>query len=235
MHIVVTGASRGIGFELVKAFAKDNHIIAAIARNPKKLEILQKECLKENPHAQVYPFTFDVGTIDERGPELIQKLVETLPTVDILVNNAANLINKPFESLQPHDFLETFSINFFGVVSLIQLLLPYMGKEKGHIVNISSMGGVQGSSKFPGLTAYSCSKSALNCLTEMLAVELKARNIRVNCLALGAVQTEMLAEAFPDYKADMTAARMAAFIAHFALTGHHYFNGKIIPVSFSTP
>jgi NAD(P)-dependent dehydrogenase (short-subunit alcohol dehydrogenase family) len=97
------------------------------------------------------------------------------------------------------------------------------------------MGGVQGSSKFPGLSAYSSSKSALSGLTECLAEELKTKNIAVNCLALGAVQTEMLAKAFPGYKAPVTPSQMAEFICDFALKGQHFFNGKIIPVSSSTP
>ena len=97
------------------------------------------------------------------------------------------------------------------------------------------MGGFQGSTKFAGLSAYSSSKSALSGLTECLAEELKDRNIAVNCLALGAVQTEMLGKAFPGYKAPLSAAKMAEFICEFALTGQLFFNGKIIPVSSTTP
>jgi NAD(P)-dependent dehydrogenase (short-subunit alcohol dehydrogenase family) len=97
------------------------------------------------------------------------------------------------------------------------------------------MGGFQGSAKFKGLSAYSSSKSALAGLTECLAEELKEKNIAVNCLAIGAVQTEMLNKAFPGYQAPLKANEMAAFISEFAVNGHKYFNGKIIPVSSSTP
>jgi 3-oxoacyl-[acyl-carrier protein] reductase len=97
------------------------------------------------------------------------------------------------------------------------------------------MGGIQGSSKFPGLAAYSSSKGALITLTEMLAEEYKESNISFNALALGAVQTEMLAEAFPGYQASTTAREMARFIADFALNGHQFFNGKVLPVAHSTP
>jgi NAD(P)-dependent dehydrogenase (short-subunit alcohol dehydrogenase family) len=107
--------------------------------------------------------------------------------------------------------------------------------EKTHIVNISSIGGFQGSVKFPGLSAYSSSKAALVCLTECLAEEFKDKNIAFNCLALGAVQTDMLNEAFPGYKAPVSASSMASFVTDFVLKAHHFMNGKIIPVSLSTP
>jgi NAD(P)-dependent dehydrogenase (short-subunit alcohol dehydrogenase family) len=104
-----------------------------------------------------------------------------------------------------------------------------------HIVNISSMGGFQGSAKYKGLSYYSASKAALACLTECLATEFTEFGISVNCLALGAVQTEMLDEAFPGYKAPVDAKQMAEFISGFALTGHKFFNGKILPVALGNP
>jgi NAD(P)-dependent dehydrogenase (short-subunit alcohol dehydrogenase family) len=108
--------------------------------------------------------------------------------------------------------------------------------DKGsHIVNIASMGGFQGSSKYPGLSCYSASKAALACLTECLAGEFTESGIKVNCLALGSVQTEMLEEAFPGYKAPVDAQEMAEFIADFALKGHKFFNGKILPVAVNNP
>ncbi len=97
------------------------------------------------------------------------------------------------------------------------------------------MGGVQGSEKFQGLSLYSASKAALAVFTECLAEELKTHNVKANALALGAVQTEMLSHAFPTYKAPLQASEMADYIADFALNGHQYYNGKILPVSLSTP
>ncbi|HTX88115.1 MAG TPA: SDR family oxidoreductase, partial [Bacteroidales bacterium] len=96
-------------------------------------------------------------------------------------------------------------------------------------------GGVQGSKKFSGLSAYSASKGALAVLTEVLAEELAEREIRVNCLALGSAQTEMFEKAFPGLKAQLSAHQMAQFIADFAVNTGKYFNGKIIPVSVSVP
>lgn len=154
--------------------------------------------------------------------------------IDIVINNAGKLVNKPFSEITSEEFLEVYQVNVLGVASLIKTILPFMSKE-GHVVNISSMGGVQGSVKFPGLSAYSSSKGALITLTELLAEEYKETGPSFNVLALGAVQTEMLEEAFPGYKASLTASEMAQYIVGFALTGHKYYNGKLLQVSNSTP
>ena len=103
------------------------------------------------------------------------------------------------------------------------------------MVNISSMGGVQGSVKFPGLSAYSSSKGGLITLTELLAEEFKESGPAFNVIALGAVQTEMLEEAFPGYQAPISAGQMASYILEFALTGQKFYNGKVLPIASTTP
>ena len=85
------------------------------------------------------------------------------------------------------------------------------------------------------MAAYSSSKGAVSILTELLAEEFKETGPFVNALALGAVQTEMLSEAFPGLDVPMDAKTMAAYIAQFALTGHRFYNGKVLPVSNTTP
>ena len=102
-------------------------------------------------------------------------------------------------------------------------------------MNVSSMGGIQGSIKFPGLAAYSSSKGAIITLTELLAEEYKENGPAFNVLALGAVQTEMLEEAFPGYEAPISAEKMASYIADFSQNGQQFYNGKIMQVSNSTP
>ena len=154
--------------------------------------------------------------------------------VDVLINNSGYLVNKPFSELSLEDFKQSYDVNVFGVFSLTQVLLPFF-KKSSHVVNISSMGGVQGSAKFPGLAAYSSSKGALITLTELLAEEYKEKGPSFNVLALGAVQTEMLSEAFPGYEASCQPEDMAKFIADFGLKSHYFLNGKIIPISLSTP
>ena len=236
MNIVVTGASRGIGYELVKLLSADtNNTIIAVSRNGQKLDQLKKECLSATALSKVIPVVCDINDANSIK-DLISKLKQHNLSISILINNAGAIVNKPFTEISSADLQYVYSINVFSVVKLIQEILPLMDtKQKAHIVNISSMGGFQGSTKFAGLSAYSSSKAALACLTECLAEEFKEKNIAFNCLALGAAQTEMLNEAFPAYKALLTALQMANYIAQFSLTAHHYMNGKIIPVSISTP
>ena len=225
MNIVITGAGRGIGLELVKILAiEEANTIYAFSRNLKKIKDLKLENVK--------CFSIDFCA-DNYKPE-ITSVLATMPAIDIIINNAGYLVNKPFKEIESEDLLNSYQVNVFAPFYLIQQSLSKLGKNS-HIVNISSMGGFQGSSKFPGLTAYSSSKAALGNLTEVLAEELKEEGVAVNCLALGAVQTEMLEEAFPGYEAPTTPDEMAEFIADFALNGNRFFNGKILPVSISTP
>lgn len=224
-NIIITGTSRGIGFEMVKLFAEAGHNVLALSRNSKPISDLNLK--------NVTALAFDISDASE-----IIKLSGFLQTqfqhVDVLINNAGFLVNKPFTEITDEEFKEAYKVNLFGPVSLIRSIMPFMDR-KGHIVNISSMGGVQGSVKFPGLSAYSSSKGAILTLTELLAEEYKETGPSFNALALGSVQTEMLEEAFPGLKAALSAQEMAAYIMDFALNGNKYFNGKILQVSNSTP
>jgi NAD(P)-dependent dehydrogenase (short-subunit alcohol dehydrogenase family) len=231
MNILITGASRGIGYEIVKHLAaSSSHKIIAVSRDIVNLQKLQAEC--GSGSILTVPFDIANGSL----PELFTIIKANVSSLDVLINNAGALVNKPFNEITSEELHYVYNVNVFAPFRLIQSLLPLMGNDRpSHIVNISSMGGFQGSAKFPGLTAYSSSKAAIASLSECLAEELKDRNIRVNSLALGAAQTEMLAQAFPGYQAPLSAAQMARFIADFSLSAHNYINGKIIPVSLSTP
>lgn len=230
MFIVITGASRGIGLEIVKQLAADDdNIVLAVSRSNKALNLLKKE------RANVLVLSGDI-TSSSTQKNILATAKKYAKHIDILIHNAGNIVNKPFEKISAEELKNVYNVNVFAPFLLTQTLMPLMGKKsRTHVINISSMGGVQGSSKFPGLSAYSSSKAALAGLTECLAEELKEKNIAVNCLALGAVQTEMLGKAFPGYKAPLSPKQMANFIIDFSLTGHQYFNGKIIPVSSTTP
>lgn len=234
MNIIITGAGRGIGYETVKHFCsmKGNRIIA-ISRNISALQKLSKEIPVGKNSSYLYPVSIN---LDKKGFEkdLLSHVLDRFKKIDILVNNAGVLINKSIQKLTSEDFDTMFSVNTKVPFLMVKALLPFFNKPS-HIVNISSMGGYQGSVKFSGLSLYSASKGALAILTECLAEELKEKDIKVNCLALGSVQTEMLTQAFPGYKAQSGPAEMAEFIANFALNAHKYINGKIIPVSSSTP
>ncbi len=234
MNIVITGASKGVGFEVVKILArhKQNQIVA-ISRNGKALKELVAECTKQYPESKVIPYEFDVSQFDFY-PFIVQRIETFIHKCDVLINNAGRLVNKPFDQLEQSDFDDIFNVNIKAPFFLTQAMLPIMTKG-GHIVNIGSQGGITGSVKYPGLSAYTSSKGALAMLSELLAEEFTEREIRVNCLALGAVQTEMFAKAFPGARALQTPVQVAQFIADFAISGHKYFNGKVLPVSISVP
>ncbi|MFA5299222.1 MAG: SDR family oxidoreductase [Lutibacter sp.] len=224
-NIIITGTSRGIGFELAQLFAKNNHQVLALSRNSSPLENLKLKNIT----------TISVDLSNKNDLKKITDFVDkNWEQVDVLINNAGKLINKSFENLTSEDFLEVYKVNIFAVAELTRLLIPFL-KKGSHVVNISSIGGVQGSVKFPGLSAYSSSKGALLTLTEVLAEEYKEQQIAFNALALGSVQTEMLEEAFPGYKAPVSAEEMANYIYNFALNGNKFYNGKILQVSSTTP
>jgi 3-oxoacyl-[acyl-carrier protein] reductase len=221
-NIVITGASRGIGLGLVQWFSKNNHHVWALSRNIAPIEVLNA------PNVRAF-------SVDIANPEALQEWSETASpkSVDVLINNAGKLINKPFAETSQSDFELVYKVNVFGLANLTRTLLSKMDINS-HVVNISSMGGINGTSKFPGLAAYSSSKGAVSILTELLAEEFKETGPFVNALALGAVQTEMLSEAFPGLNVPMDSITMAAYIAEFALSGHQFYNGKVLPVSNTT-
>lgn len=225
-NVVITGTSRGIGFEMVALFSEMGYNVLALSRNA---EPIGTENLQN-----VNSFSFDITSSDslKAAEDFVKEKWDK--KVDLLINNAGLLLNKEFKSTTTDDFRKIFEVNVFGVAELTRRLIPFMNKDS-HILNISSMGGIQGSMKFPGLAAYSSSKGALLTLTELLAEEFKENGPSFNALALGAVQTEMLEEAFPGYKAPVTARDMAEYIVDFSLKGHKFYNGKIMQVSNSTP
>jgi len=234
MNIIITGASSGVGFEAaLELILSGKHKVIALARSQDKLERLLEIAHGLNPDAEIYALAFDI--VHDDYLDLQSFIKNNLDNrVDVLINNAGVLINKPFNEMQEMDFIEMLQSNFIGHVRMIQGIVGLM-PEESHIVNIGSMGAYQGSSKFPGLSAYSASKAALHTLTECLAVELVEQGVKVNCLALGSAQTEMLEKAFPGYQSPVMAFEMGKYIADFAITGHRFYNGKVLPVAGNTP
>lgn len=224
-NVVITGTSRGIGFETAKLFAENGHNVLALSRNT--------EPLSELNHKNITFFSVDICQ-EKDLQKAVDFVKENWNSVDILINNAGMLINKPFTELTSDDFKKVYDVNVFAVAALTKSMIPFMQKGS-HVVTISSMGGIQGSMKFPGLAAYSSAKGAVITLSELLAEEFKEQQIAFNVLAIGAVQTEMLAEAFPDYQAPLTADEMASYVFDFALKGNKFYNGKVLQVSSSTP
>ena len=222
-NIIITGAGRGIGKATALLAASKGHSVIAISRNINTLRGID--------NIQLYSVDLaDKTAITSFCDELIKSDV----SIDVLINNAGKLENIPFSQSTFETFESVYKVNVFGLAELTRQLLPVIN-ARGHVVNITSMGGVQGSSKFAGLAAYSSSKGAVITLTELLAEEFKETGPSFNALAFGAVQTEMLEEAFPGYIAPLSADQMGAYLLNFALIGHQFFNGKVLPVSSGTP
>jgi NAD(P)-dependent dehydrogenase (short-subunit alcohol dehydrogenase family) len=223
-NIIITGTSRGIGYELSFQFANAGHNVLAISRKI-------PQALLENPNTTC--LSADLSDEDEMQ-KVESFLSQSWKNVDIIIHNAGALLLKPFSETSQEDFEKIYKVNVFGVANLTRACLPFLQKGS-HVVTISSMGGIQGSLKFAGLAAYSSSKGAVITLSELLAEEYKDKGIAFNVLALGAVQTEMLQEAFPGYEAPISAAAMSNYILDFALTGNNYYNGKVLQVSSTNP
>jgi len=223
-NIIITGTSRGIGYELALLFANAGHQVLAISRKT-------PQALIENKN--ITCLSVDLS-IEEDLAKIENFLSSAWKQVDAIIHNAGALLLKPFSETSTQDFEKIYKVNVFGVASLTRISLPYL-KPGSHVVTISSMGGIQGSMKFAGLSAYSSSKGAVITLSELLSEEYKERGISFNVLALGSVQTEMLAEAFPGYQAPLSAKEMADYIYDFTLKGNKFYNGKVLQVSSSTP
>jgi NAD(P)-dependent dehydrogenase (short-subunit alcohol dehydrogenase family) len=229
MNIIINGGTRGIGKEIVHYLAQDiNNQIIVTGRNVKALKSLSTR------FKNVHSLTVDLSVFDSQVAMFRDNVYNHFERVDILINIAGMLVARDFMDTAESDARVMMETNFFGPASVIRVLKPLMPRGS-HIVNISSMGGFQGSTKYKGLSYYSASKAALACLSECLAAEFTESGISVNCLALGTVQTEMLEEAFPGYKAAVNAKEMAEFISDFAMKGHKYINGKVLPVAINNP
>jgi NAD(P)-dependent dehydrogenase (short-subunit alcohol dehydrogenase family) len=230
--ILVTGSSKGVGRAVAKALVMQGGCtVIGVSRDVAGLGSLRDEC-------KALPGAFEPLPVDLAGPEGIDRVVQHMGRRRLhgLVNNAGLLVKREWGAWEHQDLQGLFHLNAVVPLLLAQALTPALeGHPPGHVVNIGSMGGFQGSVKFPGLAGYSASKAAAANLTECMAEELKERGVRCNCLCLGAVDTAMLRLAFPGYRAPVGPGEVGEYIAHFVLEGHRLFNGKVLPLALSTP
>jgi NAD(P)-dependent dehydrogenase (short-subunit alcohol dehydrogenase family) len=231
MNIIINGGSKGIGKEIALLLSKDakNQIIVSGRNEPELISVAENSAFHN-----ITTMLLDLSIIEKDLEVTKNKILNRFDKIDILINNAGYLVVKDFTDITNDEARKMMETNFFGPATFIRLVVPFM-QRGSHIINISSMGGFQGSSKYNGLSYYSASKAAIANLTECLAVEFFDKGISVNCLALGSVQTEMFENAFKGFQAPVKPDLMAEFISYFALHGNRFFNGKILPVAISNP
>lgn len=230
--VIVTGAGRGVGRQAVLSLRRDHgaSVLALVRREEHRKQLVVDTA--------GMPGALRVLQADLTSAEAITSIVQALGVdrVSGLVNNAGLLLKRPFGEWTMADLEQVFTVNAHLPFLLVQALRGHFSREpRAHVVNIASMGGFQGAAKFPGLAGYSASKAALVGYTECLAEEMKEQGVRCNCLALGAVDTEMFREAFPGYQAPVSDLEVGKFVARFVLEGHNFFNGKVLPLAVSTP
>lgn len=220
--LVLVGASKGIGRAIVAQLANNSDFqIIAISRT-------------KTDYAANNVVAVELDLNSPTFKEELEAKLAAITQIDYLINNAGHLVQKPFLQLSRKEIESCYNVNVISVFETVQVCFPKMTKG-GHIVQISSMGGVQGTMKFAGLSAYSTSKAAVISLTELLAEEFKDSGVRINCLSLGAVQTEMFETAFPQFTAPLQPNEMAEYIVDFTLNAGKYMHGRIVPVSLTTP
>ena len=178
-NIFISGASRGIGKSMAQHFAKSNFNVVGTSRNNFKFD---------NDLENLFPIKLDVTSrndVKDCFDELKSK--NLLP--DILINNAGITADQLFLRMSDDDWDNVINTNLTGTFNLTKIFLKNMIKNKfGRIINISSISGLMGN---PGQVNYSSSKAALNGFTKSLAKEVGSRNITVNCVAPGFIDTDM--------------------------------------------
>ncbi|WP_040208870.1 SDR family oxidoreductase [Neobacillus jeddahensis] len=184
---IVTGSSSGFGLLSVIELAQKGFTVIATMRDTNKAEPLLK-LAKEKNVAQL----IDVTSLDVTSTESIyhfQSLLDKYTSIDVLVNNAGFALGGFSEELTLDSYRSQFETNFFGVIAVTNAVLPYMrAKRRGRIINVSSISGKIG---FPGLSAYTSSKHALEGYSESLRLELKPFGIDVSLIEPGSYQTNI--------------------------------------------
>jgi 3-oxoacyl-[acyl-carrier protein] reductase len=225
MNVLITGVSKGIGKALRNEFISQGHDVWGISR---------EDDLSATESPSYHHVQFDWIDFNDLSATL-RKVMQGCK-FDIVINNAGYLSKGNITDDKIEGFNNHMKVNVWNVLEITRLLIiKGMLGDGAHVVNIGSMGGVQGSLKFEGLFSYSASKAALATLTECLDAEYGGNLLSFNYLALGAVNTEMLKEAFPGYISQVNPENMAKYIVAFSLTSGQLMSGKIIQVSKVDP
>lgn len=207
---LITGGGRGIGAATAEALACKGARVIVASRT--ETELTTTVARIQSAGLDATSIILDVA--DEAAVDAaFAGIAAEFGRLDILVNNAAILSSGPFAEMAMADWDRLLAVNLRGAVLCARQAFRLMRERGGSIVNVSSLGGVSGTEKFPGYTAYTVSKFALTGLTEALAAEGREHRIRVNAVAPGAVDTAMLRQAAPHLRTETGPADVAKVIA----------------------
>ena len=183
---VVTGSSSGIGLETALTLARNRFLTYATMRNLAKSDNIKSVADKDNLPIRIVQL--DV-TDDTSVNNAFQSIIKETGRIDILVNNAGYALSGAFEDLSLEEIKNQYDTNFYGIIRTTQAVLPIMRKQRlGRIINISSGLGLFG---FPGMSAYSSTKFAMEGLSESMAYELEQFGIKVILIEPGVIRTNM--------------------------------------------
>src|SRR5581483_10277391 len=221
---IITGAGRGVGRATARLFAREGARVVLFSRTHSQVEQAAAEIVQAGGHALAV--AGDVSR-EEDVLALFQRVKETYGRVDVLVNAAGIVAVRPFVEMDTATWDQVIGINLRGTFLCCREAFRLMAaQQRGVIINLSSLSGVKGVEKFPGLSAYNVSKSGVAGLTEILAVEGKPYNIRVCAVSPGAIDTEMLRQAAPHLKAGMTPDDLAEILLFLADDSGRMFSGS---------
>jgi 3-oxoacyl-[acyl-carrier protein] reductase len=225
---IITGAGRGIGRATALRFARAGAHMALFSRTRETLEVTAAEAREAGAH--VLALQGDIAR-EADVQALFQSVLDTYGRIDILVNCAGVIAVKPFTEMDAATWDQVLNVNLRGTFLCCQQAFAAMAPLGGGVIlNISSLSGVKGVEKFPGLSAYNVSKAGVASLTEILAVEGKTLHIRVAAVSPGAVDTEMLRQAAPHLKAGMTPDELAEILLFMADETGHVLNGTNLEI-----
>jgi NAD(P)-dependent dehydrogenase (short-subunit alcohol dehydrogenase family) len=225
---IITGAGRGIGRATALRFAREGARVVLFSRSPAHLDETATEIARAG--FPVLTIAGDVSS-EEDVHALFQQAMQAHGRVDILVNCAGIVASQPFLEMDASTWDRVIAVNLRGTFLCCHEAFRIMAAQhSGVIVNLSSLSGIKGVEKFPGLSAYNVSKAGVAGLTEILAVEGKPYNIRVCAVSPGAVDTEMLRQAAPHLKAGMTPDDMAEILLFLAGDSGRMLSGTNIEI-----
>tara|TARA_Y100000748_G_C15403694_1_gene452551 strand:+ start:36 stop:779 length:744 start_codon:yes stop_codon:yes gene_type:complete len=194
-NAVITGCNKGIGLETLRLFAKNGANVWACARKDYDYFLEEIDYLKNKYSVEIWPIYFDLNESDQII-DGFKEIKNYKKPIDVLVNNAGLIFTALFQMTSQQKLEEMFKINYFSHMLLTQYVSRLMMKQKkGNIINISSSAAIEGNE---GRTGYASAKAAVISTTKVLAKELSAFNIRVNAVAPGLTQTEMMENSTPD-------------------------------------